>query len=234
MSNSRPRPNDTFARLTRRGHKEEYVIIGLGRFGSSVATTLVEYGHNVLAIDADMAQVQAMSTQLPHVVQLDATNIDALKQVGVDNFDTALVCIGTDFESNILTTVLLTRLGVKRIIAKARTTMQREILMRVGAHEVILPEHEAGVRLARKLAAGHFVDYLEVSDEVGVVELVAPSSLWGKSLAESNLRQRYSLTVMAIRRGEELFISPSSSFEIEAEDILVVLGRIDNAERLTK
>jgi trk system potassium uptake protein len=219
-----------FDPFQRREH--EFVIIGLGRFGASVATTLVEHGRSVLAIDADKDRVQHLSTELPHVVQLDATNIDALRQVGVENFDTGLACIGTDFESNLLATVLLRQLGVKRVITKARTRTQREILLKVGADEVILPEHEAGIRLGRKLSAGHLVDYLEVSKEVGVVEILAPPSLWGHTLSESSLRQRYGLTVMAVQRGDELFVSPSANFRIEEGDILVVMGRIEDAERL--
>ncbi len=213
---------------------DEFVVIGLGRFGTAVATTLFGYGHNVLAIDADIDRVQQLSTTLPHVLQLDATNVDALRQAGVDSFDTGLICIGTDFESNLLATVLLQRLGVERVITKARTATQKDILLRIGAAEVILPEHEAGVRLARKLAAGHFIDYIEVSSEVGVVELLAPASIWDHTLYECNLRQRYGLTVMAVRRGDELIVSPSAAFRIEAHDILVVLGRIEDAERLNK
>lgn len=213
--------------------RDEYVVIGLGRFGTSVAKTLVSYGHSVLAIDADIQKVQEMSTSLPNVIQLDATNVDALRQAGVEAFDVGLVCIGTDFESNLLATVLLRRLGVKRVITKARTRTQKEILLRVGADEVILPEHEAGVRVARKLAAGHFIDYLEVSADVGVVELLAPPHFWGHTLAESELRQRYGLTAMAVRRGTELMVSPSANFRIEPNDILVVLGKIEDAERLS-
>ena len=145
-----------------------------------------------------------------------------------------MVCIGTDFESGLLACVLLQRLGVERIIAKARTMTQKEILLRVGVDEVILPEHEAGVRLGRRLAAGHFVDYLEVSNDVGVVELIAPPSFWDRSLSECEMRQRYGLTAMAVRRGDELFVSPSANFRIQPEDILVVLGRIEDAERLTE
>ena len=219
----------------RRGDKHnEFVIIGLGRFGTSVAETLVNYGHSVLAIDEDMDRVRALSTTLPHVIQLDATNIDALRQAGVDNFDTGLICIGSDFESSILATVLLRRLGVKQVIAKARTRTQREILLQVGADQVILPEHEAGVRLARRLAAGHFIDYLEVSGDVGIVELLAPPSFWNRTLSECNLRQRYGLTAIAVRRGDELIVSPSAALRIEPEDILVVLGKIENAERLSQ
>ena len=216
------------------GQEDEFVVIGLGRFGTAVATTLAHYGHNVLAIDDDMERVQDLSTELPHVIQLDATNIDALRQAGVDNFDTGIVCIGSDFESNVMTTVLLNRLGLKRVITKARTQMQKEILLQIGADEVILPELEAGVRLARRMAAGHFVDYLEMSNDVGIVELVAPASMWNRTLAETNLRQRYELTAIAVRRGEELIVSPSAAFRLEANDYLVVLGRLADAERLNQ
>lgn len=214
-----------------RGHRA-FVVIGLGRFGTAVATTLVEHGRDVLAIDTDTARVQALSNELPHVLQVDATNIEALRQAGVETFDTGLVCIGTDFESNLLATVILRQLGVKRVITKALTRTQREILLKVGADEVILPEHEAGRRLGRKMAVDHLVDYLEVSNDVGVVELLAPPSLWDHTLSELSLRQRYQLTVMAVRRGDDLLVSPSANFRIKEEDILVVVGRIEDAERL--
>jgi len=214
--------------------KEEYVVIGLGRFGTSVAVTLADYDYNVLAIDQDIDRVQALSIVLPNIMQLDATNIDAMRQAGVDAFDAGIVCIGNDFESNILATVLLRKLGVQRVVAKARTRTQRDILLQVGADEVVLPEHEAGVRLARRLAAGHVIDYLEVSKDVGVVELMAPPSFWGRTLAETDLRQRYGLNAMAVRRDEELIVIPSGTFEIEKNDVLVVLGKLEDAERLTK
>ena len=218
----------------RRTKMEEFVVIGLGRFGTSVARTLVSYEYNVLAIDVDMQRVQDLSTVLPNVIQLDSTNMDSLRQAGVDAFDTGIVCIGSDFESNILTTVLLRKLGVGRVLAKARTRTQREILLRIGADEVVLAEHEAGVRLARRLAAGHFIDYLEVSKDVGVVELLAPPSFWGHTLAESDLRQRYGLNAVAVRRDDELIAIPSGSFRIEENDVLVVLGKIEDAERLNR
>ena len=214
------------------GRQSEYVVIGLGRFGTAVATTLVEHGRTVLAIDSNHDRVQALSGELPHVVQLDATNVDALRQAGVESFDTGLVCIGTDFENNLLSTVLLRQLGVQRVIAKAMTITQREILLKVGADEVILPEHEAGRRLGRKMAIDHLIDYLEVGNDVGIVELLAPPSTWGHSLSELSLRQRYGLTVIAVHRGDDLIVSPSASFNLEEEDIVVVLGRMEDAERL--
>ncbi len=212
----------------------EYVVIGLGRFGTSVARTLTKYGATVLAIDRSAERVQALSTTLPHVVQLDATNVEALRQAGVDGFEVGLVCIGEDFESNLLATVLLLRLGLKRVITKARTNTQKEILLRVGAHEVVLPEHEAGVRLARRLSSGHFIDFLEVTEEAGIVELVAPDAVVGKSLVQADIRGRFGLSVLAIQRGAELFISPASDFVIERDDLLVVLGKLENAETFSQ
>lgn len=225
-------PHASTSPFRRRRRESEFVVIGLGRFGTAVATTLVEHGRTVLAIDTDRGRVQALSSTLPHVVQLDATNIDALRQVGVETFDTGLVCIGTDFENNLLATVLLRQLGVERVIAKALNVTQREILLKVGADEVILPEHEAGRRLGRKMAIDHIVDYLEVSSEIGVVELLAPPSTWEHTLSELSLRQRYELTVIAVRRGDDLIVSPSAGFRIKEEDVVVVLGRMEDAERL--
>ena len=135
-----------------RGNKE-FIVIGMGRFGTSLAEALLAQGHSVLAVDIDYHRVQAISGDVPNIVHIDATSMDALREIGADHFDIGVVCIGTDFESNLLATVLLRKIGVRRVIAKARTRTQREILLQVGADEVILPEHEAGVRLARRLGS---------------------------------------------------------------------------------
>jgi trk system potassium uptake protein TrkA len=213
-------------------HRPEFIIIGLGRFGTSLAMSLTAYNHEVLAVDSDLNRVQEVSYILPHTLQLDATNIDALREVGVESFDTGIVCIGTDFEANILATVTLRKLGVRRVIAKARTVTQQEILQRVGADEVILPEHEAGVRLARRLAAVDFVDFMELGQDTGVVEIIAPDYLIGKSLRDSQIRQRYGVAVVAVKRGDEVIVSPRAGEVIQKDDILVVLGRIADCERL--
>ncbi|MBN1221556.1 MAG: TrkA family potassium uptake protein [Anaerolineae bacterium] len=227
---------DIGTRFTRRfngtNQHNEFIIIGLGRFGTSLAMTLNAYGHNVLAIDTDPKRVQQVSQVLPHVIQLDATDIDALREVGAEAFDTAIVCIGTDLESNLLATVSLRKLGVRRVITKARTVTQQDILLKVGADEVILPEHEAGVRLARKLAAVDFVDFMELTEDTGVVEIIAPEQLTGYSLRETQIRQRYGLTIVAIRRGNNVIISPGADEVIQENDVLVVLGRTIDCERL--
>jgi trk system potassium uptake protein TrkA len=225
-------PNPALRAKDGYNHGNEFIVMGLGRFGTSLAMTLTAYGHDVLAVDLDMKRVQEVSQILPHVVQLDVTKIEALREIGVETFDTGIVCIGTDFEANLLGTVSLRKLGVRRVISKARTVTQQEILLRVGADEVILPEHEAGVRLARRLSSIDFVDFLELGQDKGVVEIVTPNYLVGKSLREAQIRQRYGLAVVAIRRIGEVIISPQAEEVIEPGDILVVLGKIANCEKL--
>jgi trk system potassium uptake protein TrkA len=210
---------------------QEFIVIGLGRFGTSLAMSLDAHKHSVLAVDCSMERVQQVSQLLPHVIQLDATNVDALREVGIESFDTGVVCIGNNFEANILATVNLRRLGVRRIIAKVMTVTQQDILKKVGANEVVLPEHEAGVRLGRRLASVNFVDFLELSDDTGVFEVVSPSSLVGKSLKEGDIRQQYGIVVIAIRREEEAIISPRAEEVIQEGDILVILGRTVDCER---
>ena len=227
------RPRNGYQKwLHRQGDRHAFIVIGLGRFGASVAETLVRQGHDVLGIDKDPERVQHVSLVLPHVIQLDATDIDALREIGIESFDTGIAAIGSDFESNLLATVLLLESGVKRVIAKARTRTQRKILQQLGAHEVILPEHQAGAHLGRRLAFDHFVDYLEISAGIGVVELIAPSQLWGHSLVECGLRRRLGLTVVAVHRNNEVIVNPGADFRIESGDVLAVVGEIKNAELL--
>lgn len=226
------RAGDSGEAYKRRGGRE-FVVIGLGRFGTSLARSLVDHGHDVLAIDADYKRVQALSSDLPHVVQVDATNLEALRELGVEHFDTGIVCIGENFEANILATVLLRKLRVRRVICKARTRTQREILLQVGADEVILPEHEAGVHLARRLSAVDFVDYLELGPGMVLVEMVAPERLHGQTLAEADLRRTHKLTVLAIRRGDKIELNPPAEARILAGDELLVAGRMADAERLS-
>lgn len=226
-------PNGVARRMSRRRSSREFLVVGLGRFGTSLARRLVEQGHDVLAIDVDYQRTQQLSRDLPHIVQIDATNADALNELGVDNFDTAVVCIGHDFESNLLATVLLRKLGVRRVITKAGTKTQKEILLQVGADEVILPEHEAGARLAQRLIASGFVDYLQLSPEIGVVEMKVPEILHGRTLADIDLRREYGITVLAIRHGNGFQFNPPGETHLEAGDELLVVGNIGECERLS-
>ncbi len=228
----RPAQSINPRKAPKRRARREFIVIGLGRFGASLARGLIQHNHDVLGIDADYRRVQMLSTDLPHVLQIDATNIDALREIGAEHFDTGIVCIGTDFESNLLATVHLHKLGVRRVIAKARTRTQREILLQVGADEVILPEHEAGLRLAQRLSSTGFVDYLELGPDMSVVELLVPEYLHGQTLAEADLRRKYGLNVLALRRNGRFEFNPPPDIRLQVGDELLVVGNMAEVERL--
>lgn len=210
----------------------EFLVIGLGRFGSSLATTLHEAGHVVVAVDQDEKLVQHYASVLPHVIVMDATNREALEEIDVSHFDTAIVCIGSDLENNVLATVILRQLGVDRVIAKARTRTHQEILMKVGADEVVLPEYDAGVHLGQRLHSGQrVVDFMQIHTEASIVEVETPEYIVGKQLSGSDIRKKYGVTVIAIRRGDKVITIPQGDEQIEAGDILVVLGRPQDCDR---
>lgn len=225
--------SNTLSTLNPNGQKRrEFVVIGLGRFGSSIAETLVSYNHDVLAIDNDEKRVQLMSSRLPHVMQLDATNAESLRQIGIGQFDTGLVCISNHFEQNVLATTHLLEQGVNCVITKARTLTQKQILEKIGVHQVVLPEYEAGVHLGRQLSVDNFIDYIDIRDGISVVELNAPQTLFEHTLAECNLRQKLGLNVIAVTRGDEVMANLRADFRIQQGDVLLVIGRIEDAERL--
>lgn len=207
----------------------EVVVIGLGRFGSAVAESLVLLGHDVLGVDLSPKLVQRYSSSLTHVVEADSTSIEALKQIGVPDFQRAVVGIGTDIEASILTTAALVDLGLPNIWAKAITEPHGKILERVGAHHVVFPEHDMGLRLAH-LVTGQMMEYIEFDEGFALVETRAPRELVGKSLAEVGVRARYGLTVVAVKPAGETFTYATADTVIGAGDLLVVAGDAARAE----
>lgn len=212
----------------------EFLVIGLGRFGCSLVLKLQELGHTVLAIDRNPAVVQAVAHQMPQVVSLDATDDDALREIGIEYFKTAVVAIGDDFESNILITSLLKELGVQRILSKALTPRQRQILMKVGADQVVLPETEAGARLATQLASsGQILERLELQPGVALSEIHCPKALWGKTLGQLDLRKQFGLSVVFIQ-GLRQVAMPGPEEVLQEGDILVIIGKDVNVNQLTE
>lgn len=207
-----------------RNHQHEFAVIGLGRFGASVALTLMQNGHTVLGIDGNADIVQRLADQITQTVALDASDENALRAVGIQAFETVIVSIGSNFEANLLTTAALKTIGVKHVICKALTERQRDILLKIGADRVILPEYEAGRRLAEELTVPGMLDHIMLGKEHCVSEMQVPSSLVGRSLAEANLRQRYGLTLLAVKHGERLTPLPNSAHTFTAEDLLVLVG----------
>ncbi|MEN4012732.1 MAG: TrkA family potassium uptake protein [Chloroflexota bacterium] len=214
--------------------RKNVLVIGLGRFGSSLACALVDSGHDVLGVDSDPAVVQKFSTQLTHVIVLDATNEEALSSLGINNFDATVVASGGNFESSILITLLLKRLGARMVVAKAVTAQQAEVLHKLNVDRVVQPEHDAGLRLARQLIAPDILDFITLEPGLSIVEVLAPDFTVNKTLAELDLRNRYKIAILVIKGGNRVIISPDSSDRIRAEDMLVVIGRDEDIARMQK
>ena len=209
--------------------KHEFAVIGLGRFGRNVARTLEQNGHHVLGIDENEELVQEMAPFLTQSVILDSTNMEALKAVDIMSFDTVIVAIGTDFEANIMTTVSLKELGVKRVICKAPTVQQEKILLRVGADEVVMPERESAVRLAETLHNPGMIEKFSLGSDTDytVAEFTVPPGLCNQTMAQSDIRGRLGINVLVIKRGEDVIVNPGADVILHSGDVLVMLGHAD-------
>lgn len=213
---------------------KQYVVIGLGRFGSSVARTLAEKGYNVLAIDRDEALVQELSTEVTHAVQADSTDEIAMNALGIRNFDVAIVAIGSDVHSNILTTMILKEMGVEHVVAKAVDQLHGKVLAKVGADNVVFPERDMGLRIARNLISSNFMDIIEFAPNYSMMEIMATKGMIGCTLNDLQLRSRYGVNVVAVKDGERINISPAASDELREGDVLVVLGENQALDKLKK
>ncbi|ELC8352539.1 TrkA family potassium uptake protein [Clostridium perfringens] len=210
---------------------KQFVIIGLGRFGSSVAKTLYALGHDVLAIDSNEDLVQEISDSVTHAVQMDATDENALRTLGLRNFDVAVVTIGANIQASVMATLLVKDMGIKYIIAKGNSDLHAKVLYKIGADRVILPEKDMGVRVAHNLVSSSILDYIELSPDYSIIEIESPKEWYEKSMKELSLRSKYGINVMAIKRNNEVNISPDADDVINKDDIVVAIG---SAEDLTK
>ena len=220
--------------LFRNTKDREFAVIGLGRFGRSVVRTLMDRGHSVLGIDRDAEAAQYMSKDGAQIAILDSTDEDALRSIDIASFDTVVVAIGTDFESNLITTAALKALGVRRVISKALSRRQKEILLRVGADEVVQPEADAGHRLAIEITAPNMLDQIPLGDSHSILELRVPVMMVGKSLADLDFRNKYDANIVAVRHEDAVTVSPQSNFVLSASDVIVIIGRTDVITRLTR
>jgi trk system potassium uptake protein len=211
-------------------HRGEFVVIGLGRFGSSLASTLVDMGHEVLGIDADPVRVQEHSSTLTHVAEADTTSVKALRQLGVADAVTVAVCIGSDIEASVLTTAALSDLEIPNIWAKAITRSHGRILTRVGAHNVVFPEAEMGSRVAH-LLTGDVLDYLPLDDNFVLIETMVPARYVGVALGETNLRRDYKVTVVCIKPDNGSFTYAESATVLGANDLIVIAGHRADLDR---
>ena len=215
--------------------KKQVVVIGLGRFGSNLAKSLYNLGHDVLAVDTDEDRVQGMMGHVTYPVNANGTNEAALKELGVQDYDSAVVAVGSDIVASVMACVLLKTMGVRYIVARAHDELHGNTLERIGVDKVIYPESEMGVRLAHNLFNPNLQEYLELAPNFGLSRMKVPESLVNKSLKElgfSNPRDKYGLTVLAIKRGKDITLNPDNDDRLRVGDMLILAGRDDLIERI--
>jgi trk system potassium uptake protein len=214
--------------------KKQVAIIGLGRFGVGLANTLMGMGYDILALDVDEERVQAVAAHIGRVIHADATDEAVLRGLGIDKFDVAIVSMGADIEHSVLTTILLRKLGVPLIVARADNELHGTILDKIGADKVIYPEREMGVRVAHGLTLTNVLDYMSVDPSYGVAKMTPPNTFVGRTLYELGLgpEGRWEVAVLLIKREKEIIVSPDRMEVVRPGDILVVSGRDVHMEQL--
>lgn len=213
---------------------KSYIVVGLGRFGSHVARRLYSLGCEVLAMDVRAELVQQIANDVTHAVVGDAQDKEVLKALGVRNLECAVVAIGDDLSSSVLATMNLKELGVPYLVCKAHDETHRRVLEKLGADQVVIPEQENGDRLARSLSNPNVLDYIELSDEYSIIEVPTPSSWWGKTLKELNVRAKLGANIIAIRREGKINVSPGADFMFCENDVVVVLGDAQALQKVQK
>jgi trk system potassium uptake protein len=213
--------------------KKQIAVIGLGSFGGNVAKTLITIGHDVLAIDSDEKKVQEASSVVTRAVQADATNESVLRELGIGNFDIGIVTI-SEIEKSVLCTLLLKRLGIRYVMARAESELHEIILKRIGADKVVFPERETGIGMAYVLTLGDIIDYIPVTSGYGVVKMQASNYLVGKTLSDVGFGRsgKWQVIVLLLQQKQDLIVNPSGNETVRAGDVLVLSGAWDRLEEL--
>lgn len=214
--------------------KKQFLVIGLGRFGSSMTRTLVQNGHEVLAVDKDPELVQDIAPYATHALQADCTDELVLKEIGVSNFTHAIIAIGDDLQASILATLMLKEMNLPNVIAKARDEMHGNVLRKIGADKIIYPERDMAVRLANQLSSNSIIDYIELSEEYNIVEMLAPPAMSGLSLQKLDIRARFGCTILAIKTDHRMNVSPRAEDVIQAGNALLIIGSHEQISQLEK
>ena len=216
-------------------NRKSYAILGLGVFGSTIAKTLSMFNYDVIAIDRDMVCVDRLSDDVSSAIQADITDIDQLRAAGVSDVDCAIVATGTHLEDSIMAVMSLKELGIPYVVAKAKNKKYMQILEKVGADRVIRPEKEMGVRVAKQLVSSNIVDLIDVDDEYSLIEIIAPKAWVNSTLSNLDLRGKFGVNIIGIRKSPtaKLSISPGANYIIEPTDILVIIVEKTKFEKIT-
>lgn len=213
---------------------KSFAVIGCGRFGSSLARTLYELGHEVMALDANEEIIQELSDEVTHGVVVDVMDEFALKELGLSNFDVVVVSIGSNIEASIMATIIVKELGAKKVIAKASSDFQGKILAKVGADKVIFPERDMGVRVAHNLVSTNILEFIELSPDYGIIEIAALMTWVGKSLNHLQLPSKHKINIIAIKNKDTINITPESDYVIKEDDTLVVIASTNAINKIEK
>ncbi len=210
------------------------LIIGLGRFGQHLCRKMVELKNEVMVIDVKEENVEAMMPLVTNAQIGDCTNVEVLKSIGIRNFDICFVCIGTNFQSSLEITSLLKENGAKYVISKATRDIQAKFLLRNGADEVIYPDRDIAEKVAVRYSANHVFDYIELNDDYSIFEIPVAAEWVGKSIKEVNFRAKYKVSILGLKKGESTRLLPMADHVFDAREHLMVIGRIEDVERLLK
>lgn len=213
-------------------NKQAVAVIGLGRFGATVAKTLSAQGHEVLGVDINEETVQRISPYVTHAVVADTSDEDALRALSLNQFDDVVIGIGDNVQGNLMTAMLVKEVGAKYIVAKAQSTLQGRLLEKIGVDLVIYPESDMALRVAQMLVREHVIDYLQLSKDIGLVEMETPAFLQGKTLIEANIRAKYNVNVVAIKRDNDVLAPPDPNDPLRGTDTLMIIGRDPDITRL--
>lgn len=214
--------------------KKEFAVIGLGRFGGSICRQLIEEGMNVMAIDANEDRVNEFMKIATHAVVADTTDERVLISLGMNEFDHVIVAIGDDIQASILTTLILKEIGVRKITVKAQNDYHEKVLRKIGADQIVHPERDMGKRIAHSIVSNNVLDYLELSDKYSIMELNVTEKLAGHTLINLNIRARFGINIVAIKRQNNIIVSPMAYEEIKLGDILIIIGADEDINKFEK
>ena len=214
--------------------KKTYAVFGLGRYGIAVARELVENGADVMAVDTNQNIVNDAAAYLPICKCADVTDIEVIDRLGISDIDTVIVCMAGNLEASVMAVTLCKEVGVKTVIAKCANEIQQKILLRVGADEVVFPENESGIRLAKNLLSSGFIDMLSLSKDVSLVEIPVKEEWVGKNLIDLRLRKKYGFNIVAIRKGAAVNVNIDPSLPLTHEMTLVVIANTDKLSKINK
>lgn len=213
--------------------RKQFAVIGCGRFGASVAKSIYSLGYDVMAVDKSMEIIQAIKDEVTYAVQADINNELVLKELGLNNYDTVVIGVGIDMEASILAAITAKEVGVRYLVAKAQNDLHAKVLKKIGVDRVIFPERDMGERLASNLVSSNILDYIELSKDYSIMEINALAAWIGKNMKEINIRENYGLNILAVKREDDITISPNSKFKIQEGDILVAVGHNDNFKKIS-